>query len=64
LLAALRASTDLPVVLWDESFSTQKAVETRRVRGDRRKIRRMADDSLAAAVFLQEYIDAQSDASK
>ncbi len=61
LLAALRAAASVPVALWDESFSTQRAQEVRRQRGDRRKARRAADDSLAAAAFLQEYLDAQAD---
>jgi putative Holliday junction resolvase len=57
LLAALRAAAAVPVDLQDESFSTQKAINTRRVRGERRKARRAADDALAAAAFLQEYLD-------
>jgi putative Holliday junction resolvase len=61
LLAALRAAAAVPVELYDESFSTQRAREVRRERGERRKARRAADDSLAAAAFLQEYLDAQAE---
>jgi len=63
LLAALRAAAPVPVALYDESFSTQRAREVRRQRADRRKLRRSADDSLAAASFLQEYLDAQADST-
>jgi putative Holliday junction resolvase len=63
LLAALRSSASIPVDLCDESFSTQRAQEVRRLRADRRKVRRRADDSLAAAAFLQEYLDAQVESS-
>jgi putative Holliday junction resolvase len=60
LLAALRAGSAIPVVLHDESFSTGNAQRARRERGDRLKTRRSADDSLAAAAFLQEYLDVQA----
>jgi putative Holliday junction resolvase len=63
LLAALRTSAAMPVEAYDESFSTQRAREVRRQRADRRKARRGADDALAAAAFLQEYLDAQADAA-
>ncbi len=61
LLSALRAAAAIPVHLVDESFSTQRAREVRLQRADRRKARRGADDALAAAAFLQEYLDAQAD---
>jgi putative Holliday junction resolvase len=63
LLASLRASASIPVEWYDESFSTQRAQEARKQRGDRRKARRKADDALAAAAFLQEYLDAQADST-
>ena len=48
----------LPVRLWNESYST---VEARRRRSSRprRRIRDRWVDAEAAAVFLQEYLDAQ-----
>ncbi len=61
LMAALRAAAAVPVELFDESFSTQRAREARLQRADRRKARRNADDALAAAAFLQEYLDAQAE---
>jgi putative Holliday junction resolvase len=64
LLAALRSSAPVPVDVFDESFSTRRAQEVRRERGDRRKQRRGADDSLAAAAFLQEYLDELADSAK
>jgi putative Holliday junction resolvase len=61
LLAALRAATSIPVTLFDESFSTRRAHAARVERGDRRRARRKPDDALAAAAFLQEYLDAQAE---
>ncbi|MBN1439901.1 MAG: Holliday junction resolvase RuvX [Anaerolineales bacterium] len=61
LLADLRAAASVPVDLYDESFSTARAREIRLIRGERRKARRAEDDSLAAAAFLQEYLDAQAE---
>jgi putative Holliday junction resolvase len=62
LLASLRAATPLPVTLYDESFSTQRARDVLVARGKPRKThRRMSDDALAAAAFLQEYLDVQAD---
>jgi putative Holliday junction resolvase len=63
LVAALRPASPLPVTLWDESFSTRSAREARLQRGSRRKERRAADDALAAAAFLQEYLDAQAEST-
>jgi putative Holliday junction resolvase len=61
LLAALRAAAGPPVDLVDESFSTARAQEVRRERKEKRKTRRSADDALAAAAFLQEYLDARAE---
>ncbi|MEZ0396888.1 MAG: Holliday junction resolvase RuvX [Anaerolineales bacterium] len=57
---ALRAQTSLPVVLWDEAFSTQDARAARLALGVRRSRRRGHLDDLAAAVLLQSYLDAHS----
>ena len=51
LVDVLREEGDLPVLTWDESGSTQAA--KRGPRGDRLL------DARAAAVILQEYLDAQ-----
>jgi putative Holliday junction resolvase len=55
---ALKTLTDLPVVFWDESFTTQEARAARNVMGASRKNRQGHLDSLAATVLLQSYLDA------
>lgn len=54
---ALKTQTSLPVMLWDEAFSTRKARAVRIEMDARRKDRRGHLDSLAAAVLLQDYLD-------
>jgi putative Holliday junction resolvase len=54
----LRTQTGLPVVLWDEAFTTQDARAIRLEMNVRRKDRRGHLDSLAAALLLQSYLDA------
>jgi putative holliday junction resolvase len=61
LAETIRAITSLPVVMWDESGSTQAAREARIAMGVRKKKRRGHMDDLAAAVILQSYLDARSD---
>lgn len=53
----LRTTFGLPVHLWNESYSTVEA--HRRRAGRARRARRAAIDAEAAAVFLQDYLDAQ-----
>lgn len=57
LAVAIREQTDLPVTLWDESFSTQDAQAARLALGVPRRRRRGHQDELAAAVILQSYLD-------
>jgi putative Holliday junction resolvase len=57
LAAAIRDATLLPVVLWDESGSSQSAHKTRRNLGLGRKKRAEPIDALAATVILQTYLD-------
>lgn len=59
LAEAVRAQTQVPVELWDESGSTQQAQAIRRAMGGSRKSRSGHLDDLAAAVILQSYLDAQ-----
>lgn len=59
LAAALRAQTDLQVILWDESFSTLTAQSARCELGAPKRKRRGHIDDLAATVILQSYLDAQ-----
>ena len=55
---ALKSQTDLPVVFWDESFTTQEARAARIAMGVSRKNRHGHLDSVAATVLLQSYLDA------
>jgi len=57
LAAAIKAQTDLPVELWDESFSTSEARAARLALGSPRRRRRGHLDELAATVILQSYLD-------
>jgi putative Holliday junction resolvase len=59
LAAAIQEQTDLPVVLWDESGSTQAARSARIAMGVPRRKRRGHLDDLAATYILQTYLDAQ-----
>jgi len=68
----LRQHVDVPIVMWDERLTTFRAREIiaeqdagrgarGRAMGDSRKARRRRhDDAVAAAVILQEYLDAHS----
>ncbi|HEX6271271.1 MAG TPA: Holliday junction resolvase RuvX [Anaerolineales bacterium] len=55
---ALKEQTQIPVVLWDESFSTQDARATRVEMGVSRKKRAGLVDELAAVMILKSYLDA------
>lgn len=57
---ALRLQTDLPVLLWDESMTTQDAQFARLTMGMSRKKRSGHLDDVAAAVLLQNYLDSLS----
>jgi putative pre-16S rRNA nuclease len=57
---ALQSQTDIPIQMWDESFSTQKARAARIQMGVSRKQRSGHLDEIAATVILQSYIDAHS----
>lgn len=56
---ALRTQTDIPVTLWDESFSTQDARATRIEMGVSRKKRGGHLDELAAVMILRSYLESQ-----
>lgn len=58
LADAIRVQSGLPVELWDESGSTQAARAARIAMGVSRSKRRGHLDDLAAAVILQDYLDA------
>jgi putative Holliday junction resolvase len=55
---ALKEQTQIPVILWDESFSTQEARVTRIEMGVSRKERSGHMDELAAVMILKSYLDA------
>ena len=59
LAETIQSITDVPVVLWDESHSTDMAQEARRKMGVNRKKRKGHLDDIAATVILQSYLDAQ-----
>ncbi len=48
----------LPVIRWDETFSTKEAEELLRQRGVRREKQRDQVDRVAASLILQGYLDA------
>lgn len=59
LAAAIREHTEIPVVLWDESGSSQAAQEARFASGIGKQGRQAPVDAEAAAVILQSYLDAK-----
>lgn len=62
--AALREQTSIPVVLWDESLSTQDARATRIEMGVSRKKRAGHHDALAAVVILRSYLESINPSSQ
>jgi putative Holliday junction resolvase len=64
LAEAIRLQTELPVVLWDESGSTQAARAARLALGASRRKRSGHLDDLAATYLLQTYLDARSQLQK
>jgi putative Holliday junction resolvase len=58
----LRARVSVPIVLWEEQFSTAQAEQLIHQTGQR--VRRERIDAAAAAVILQSYLDAQPAASR
>jgi putative Holliday junction resolvase len=49
--------SEIEVILWDESGSTQKAREIRLSAGSGRKKRHGHQDEIAAAIILQDFLD-------
>ncbi len=60
LAAAIRTQTDIPVLLWDETGSTQIARQTQIEMGVPRTKRRGHLDEIAASIILQSYLDAHA----
>ena len=57
--ADLAERLPVPIAFWDESLSTVEATAALRAQGRRGKKLRERVDAVAAAVFLQAYLDAQ-----
>ena len=55
----LAEALDVPVLLWDERFSTVSAERLMREAGLRGKKQRERVDAVAAAVILQDYLDSR-----
>jgi putative holliday junction resolvase len=55
----LQTQTTIPVILWEESFTTQDARLARIQMGASRKSRSGHLDDLAATVLLQSYLDSR-----
>lgn len=53
----LQNQTDLTVIAWDESHSTQHALQSSISKGEGKKKRQEAMDDQAAALILQDYLD-------
>jgi putative holliday junction resolvase len=56
----LRTQIAIPVIMWDEAFTTQDARSARIQMGVSRKKRAGHLDALAATVLLQSYLDRQA----
>jgi putative Holliday junction resolvase len=56
---ALAQALEVPVELWDERYSTMSAERILQERGMSSRKRRRWVDAAAAAVILQDYLDAQ-----
>ena len=56
---ALREQTEIPIVLWDEAFSTQDARAARLELGVSRTKRGGHQDALAAMMILRSYIESR-----
>ena len=54
----LLLGTPLPVIFWDERFSTFEAAQILAEGGER--LAQVGEDAVAAAVILQRYLDAQA----
>ena len=48
---------DIPIVMWDESFTTQKAKHAQTLLKTKKKKKKMTLDAIAATLILQSYLD-------
>jgi len=61
LLKEIKNLGSIPVVAWDEEGSTRAAISSRIEIGSSRKKRKGHLDSIAAAIFLQNFLDLESE---
>ena len=61
LLEEIRNLGAIPVTTWDEEGSTRAAISSRVEIGSSRKKRKGHLDSIAAAIFLQNFLDSESE---
>jgi putative Holliday junction resolvase len=59
LAEAIKEQSDIPLKMWDESFSTQAARQARIEMGTSRRKRHGHLDELAATIILQSYLDTE-----
>lgn len=57
LAEVVRDKTDIPIRMWDESGTTQAAIQSRVELGVSRKKRKGHLDDLAASILLQDFIN-------
>ena len=57
LADAIRYNTDIPIKMWDESGTTQAAIQSRIDLGTSRKKRKGHLDDLAASILLQDFLN-------
>jgi len=61
LLEEIKNLGSIPVTPWDEEGSTRAAISSRVEMGSSKKKRKGHLDSIAAAIFLQDYLDSESE---
>ena len=59
-VSGLSAYIEIPLVYWDERYSTNRASEIMIANQRKRRRRKESIDAVAAAVILQEYLDSKS----
>jgi putative Holliday junction resolvase len=59
---AIEAASGLPVVFWDERFSSREATRLMIESGSSRQRRRRDQDAVAATIILQAYLDSSAPA--
>ena len=61
LLEEIKKLGSIPIAPWDEEGSTRAAISSRIEMGGSRKKRKGHLDSMAAAIFLQDFLDSESE---